>query len=89
MINCTENPSHFTGVRDFYGQQADFLSSKQICPCYQIQPMVLYYWYWLCKSGLGENDMVDIIVNTFIEAADVLITFLLDNVIDKFFKRRK
>lgn len=51
--------------------------------------MVLYYWYWLCKSGLGENYMVDIIVNTFIEAADVLITFLLDNVIDKFFKRRK
>lgn len=33
--------------------------------------------------------MVDILVNTFIEAADVLITFLLDNVIDKFFKRRK
>lgn len=43
----------------------------------------------IMQVGTGENDMVDIIVNTFIEAADVLITFLLDNVIDKFFKRRK
>lgn len=43
----------------------------------------------ILQIGTGENYMVDIIVNTFIEAADVLITFLLDNVIDKFFKRRK
>lgn len=43
----------------------------------------------ILQVGTGENYMVDIIVNTFIEAADVLITFLLDNVIDKFFKRRK
>lgn len=43
----------------------------------------------IMQVGIGGNDMVDIIVNTFIEAADVLITFLLDNVIDKFFKRRK
>lgn len=43
----------------------------------------------IMQVGTGGNYMVDIIVNTFIEAADVLITFLLDNVIDKFFKRRK
>lgn len=43
----------------------------------------------ILQVGTGGKYMVDIIVNTFIEAADVLITFLLDNVIDKFFIQKK
>ncbi len=38
---------------------------------------------------LEETYMVDVIVNVFAEIADFFINFWVDNVIDKFTKRKK
>ena len=40
------------------------------------------------KSGLEETYMIDFIVNLFAEIADFFITFWVDNVIDKFAKKK-